>query len=216
MTSKIAHYQQVIIDTARRMANEQLVFGSWGNISLRLDAEKILITPSGIDYDKIQREDIVLIDQVGTILIGDHRPSSELPLHLAIYNERRDVHAIVHTHSIYATSFAIVRKRIPPVVEDLVQIVGGAVEVAEYALPGTDELARSALVALADRNAVLLANHGVVGVAAEITEALKICSLVEKTAQSIIFARLLGDVVELSQHDIKTMHTFYREKYGQR
>ncbi len=214
MTSKIDHHPQVIIDAARRMAKEQLVFGSWGNISLRIDPEKIIITPSGIDYDKMQCEDIVLIDHAGTILTGSQRPSSELPLHLAIYNERRDVHAIVHTHSIYATSFAIVQQPIPPVVEDLVQIVGGAVEVAEYALPGTDELARNALAALADRNAVLLANHGVVGVASEITEALKICSLVEKTAQSVIFARLIGQVVELSQPDIETMHAFYREEYG--
>ncbi len=215
MNSKIDH-RQVIIEAARQITKEQLVFGSWGNISLRINSEKIIITPSGIDYDKMQREDMVLINHEGAILIGNQRPSSELPLHLAIYNKRQDVHAIVHTHSIYATSFAIVRQPIPPVVEDLVQIVGGGVEVAEYALPGTDQLARNALAALADRNAILLANHGVVGVASEITEALKICSLVEKTAQSVIFARLIGDVAELSQYDIKTMHTFYREKYKSR
>jgi len=216
MTDTIDHHQQTIIETALQMAKERLVFGSWGNISLRIDTEKIIVTPSGIDYDKMQCEDLVLVDSAGTILAGNQRPSSELPLHLAIYNQRQDVHAIVHTHSIYATSFAIVRQPIPPVVEDLVQIVGGTVEIAEYALPGTDELARNVLVALADRNAVLLANHGVVGVAAEITEALKVCSLVEKTAQSVIFARLLGDVVGLSHRDIETMRTFYCEEYRPR
>lgn len=214
--NKISRCRQMIIEIVRQIVEKQLVFGTWGNISLRIDEEKITITPSGIDYDKLQREDIVLVDYVGTTLAGNQRPSCELPLHLAIYNKRKDVNAIVHTHSICATSFALTRQSIPPVTEDLVQIVGGAVEVAEYALPGTDELARNVLFALADRSAVILANHGVVGVASDIAEALKVCSIVEKTAQSVIFARLLGETIPLSQHDTETMRTFYREQYGQR
>ena len=137
-------------------------------------------------------------------------------MHGAIYQNRLDIQAICHTHSVFATAMAAARKPIPGAVEDLVQIVGGDVRVCEYALPGSKELGQNVIKALEGRHAVLLANHGMLGAGRDLNEALKICQVVEKAAQITIFAKVLGGVVELSQEDIDFMRDFYLNAYGQR
>lgn len=211
----------MVVSTGLKMLNSSLVVGTWGNISARVPGEDVLaITPSGMDYDTLTRDDIVLVDLEGNIRAGKHKParkpSIELPLHLAIYRARADVQAIVHTHSAHATALAAARKPIPGAVEDLVQIAGGDVRVSAYALPGTPELGRNAVKALEGRNAVLLANHGMVGAGKDLNEALKICLVVEKSAQITILAQAVGGVVELSGPDIESMRNFYLHDYGQR
>ncbi|MDS1029145.1 class II aldolase/adducin family protein [Bacillota bacterium LX-D] len=207
---------QDVVATGLAMFNSNLVVGTWGNISTRVTEEEVMaLTPSGMDYNELQPSDIVLVDFQGKIVGGNRRPSSELPLHLAIYQGRKDVNAIVHTHSIYASALAAARKPIPAAVEDLVQIVGGDVRVSKYVLPGTAELGTAAVQAMEGRNAVLLANHGVVGVGRDLREALRVCQIVEKAAQITIMASLLGGVVELSSEDIAAMRNFYLHGYGQ-
>lgn len=194
-----------------------LTVGTWGNISCRVPGEDcIAITPSGMNYNLLEPEDIVILDLDGYIITGTRKPSIEVPLHLAIYKAREDVQAIIHTHSPYATTMATARKDIPGVVEDLVQIVGGNVRVNKYALPGTEQLGINTVKALEGRNAVLLANHGMLGVGRDLEEALKVCQVVEKSAQITLLAQLMGGVVELSQDDICGMRNFYLDTYGQR
>ena len=98
----------------------------------------------------------------------------------------------------------------------MIQIVGGEVEVAEYFLPGSEELARSAVIALGDKSACIMANHGLLAVANSLDESYKIAQIVEKSAQAVIYANSLGGAVELSQPDIDFMRDFYLNKYGQR
>ncbi|MBS4021583.1 MAG: class II aldolase/adducin family protein [Dethiobacter sp.] len=203
-----------IINTTQIMCSDKLVLGTWGNVSAREGQEKMWITPSGMNYDSLQEEDLVLLDLQGLIHSGRWKPSSEWRLHAAIYRARPECSAIVHTHSPHATAFAIARQNIPPVVEDLVEVVGGSVEVAAYTLPGTWELAENCVRGLGERNAVLLANHGLVGVGSTLPEALKVCQIVEKTAQAVLLARLLGPVVELCEEDIRKMRNFYLNSYG--
>jgi L-fuculose-phosphate aldolase len=199
------------------MKESALVVGTWGNISTRVqDTDLVAITPSGVDYDKTRPEDIVIVDLEGNIIDGKLKPSIELPLHLAIYKARKDVNAIVHTHSTYSTSYAIARKEIPASAEDSAQIVGGNVRVTDYFLPGTVELGNEAVKKLEDRNAVLLANHGLLAAAGTLKEALKVAQIVEKAAQSNLFAQLIGGAVELEENDINAMRDFYLNKYGQR
>jgi L-fuculose-phosphate aldolase len=205
-------HEEILI-TLRDMCRDHLVLGTWGNVSLR-DGEAMVITPSGMGYDNLTSDDLVSMSLDGQTVSGRWKPSSEWRLHAAIYRGRADVGAIVHTHSVYATAFAVARVPIPPVVEDLVQVVGGAVDVAEYTLPGTESLAQNALLALKDKSAVLLASHGLVGAAATVAEALKVCQIVEKTAQAALYARLLGPVHELSDTDIRAMRSFYLTFYG--
>jgi L-fuculose-phosphate aldolase len=209
----LAEMRQAVVDTGRQMIQRGLVAGTWGNISVRSSGgEQIAITPSGRPYDQLTFEDIVVVDPAGQILAGQ-RPSSELALHLAIYRARTDVRAIVHTHSLYATACAVAGKAIPASLEEMVQAVGGAVQVATYALPGTLELANHAVAALADRSAVLLANHGVAACGPSLAEALLVAELVEKAAHIHVVAEQLGGARELSDEDVALMRRFYLEHY---
>ena len=211
--NQLAEMQQAVVDAGRQMIGRGLVAGTWGNISMRSpDGEHIAITPSGRPYDQLMPEDIVIINPTGQVLSG-RRPSSELALHLAIYHARTDVRAVVHTHSLYATACAVAGKTIPASLEEMVQAVGGPVQVAAYALPGTVELAANAVAALADRSAVLLANHGVAACGPDLTEALLVAELVEKAAHIHVVAEQLGGARELSDEDVALMRRFYLEHY---
>ncbi|HWQ41982.1 MAG TPA: class II aldolase/adducin family protein [Desulfosporosinus sp.] len=205
-----------VVKKGFEMLAANLTIGTWGNISCRVPGEKyIAITPTGMSYDVLVPEDIVVLDLSGNNISGARKPSIEVSLHLAIYNAREDVQAIVHTHSAYATVMAAARKEIPGAVEDLVQIVGGNVRVNEYALPGTEQLGINTVKAMEGRNAVLLANHGMLGVGRNLDEAFRVCQVVEKGAQITLLAQLMGGVVELSQDDIEGMRNFYLQGYGQ-
>lgn len=206
-----------IVAAGKELLQKGLVAGTWGNISARIPGEegRIAITPSGQDYRTLAKTEITIIGINGDIFEGG-QPSSEMPMHLAIYAGRSDIRAIVHTHSIFASACAVARRPIPPVIEDLVQLVGGQVEVAEYALPGTPELAKSATLALGDKQAVLLANHGLVGCGLTLGEAMLACELVEKAAQIYLYANQLGGAYALDEADVAVMRRFYLEKYRQR
>ncbi|HWQ89412.1 MAG TPA: class II aldolase/adducin family protein [Desulfitobacteriaceae bacterium] len=205
-----------IINIGQNLAASGLVVGTLGNISA-WDAGRsgFWITPSGIDYSSLKTKDLVLINSQGQIMKGFRKPSTEFLMHLHTYSRRPDIAAIIHTHSVYASAHAVARLAIPGIVEDMVQIIGGAVEVAPYHLTGTQELAEAVALALAAKNAVLLANHGVVGVGQGLAEALKVCQITEKTAQIHAFSRMLGTPVSLSSEDMEQMRKGYLENYGQ-
>lgn len=207
---------QKVVEKGIEMLATNLTVGTWGNISCRIPGKDyIAITPTGMSYDLLVPEDIVVLDLEGSIISGTRKPSVEVPLHLAIYNAREDVKAIVHTHSAYATAMAVARREIPGSVEDLVQIVGGNVRVNEYALPGTKQLGLNTVKAMEGRTAVLLANHGMLGAGRNLEEAFRVCQVVEKSAQITLLAQLIGGVVELSQEDIDGMRNYYLQGYGQ-
>ena len=213
----IEDYRRDILAAAGMLLAKGLVAGTWGNISMRLaNNELVAVTPSGRSYDTLRPEDIVIVDYSGQVREGRWKPSSELPLHLAIYDTRPDIHAIVHTHSVYASACAVARKAIPPIIEDLIQLNGGAVDVAEYALPGTATLAEAAVMALADKQVVLLANHGDVCCGHTLSEAMTASELVEKAAQIFIHANQLGGAVILGHEDIAVMRDFYLSRYRSR
>jgi len=206
-----------VVEKGIEMLSTNLTVGTWGNISCRIRGEDyIAITPTGMSYNTLVPEDIVILDLKGNTVSGSRKPSIEVPLHLAIYKAREDVQAIIHTHSAYATAMAVARREIPAAVEDLVQIVGGNVRVNEYALPGTEQLGINTVIAMKGRNAVLLANHGMIGAGRDLEEAFKVCQIVEKSAQITLLAQLMGGVIELSQDDIDGMRNFYLNAYGQR
>lgn len=206
-----------VVEKGIEMLASNLTLGTWGNISCRVPGDDyIAITPTGMSYDSLVPEDIVVLNLRGNTISGTRKPSIEVPLHLAIYNAREDVKAIVHTHSAYATAMAVARREIPGAVEDLVQIVGGNVRVNDYALPGTVQLGINTVKAMEGRNAVLLANHGMLGVGRDLDEAFRVCQVVEKSAQIALLAQLMGGAVELSQDDIDGMRNFYLDAYGQR
>lgn len=216
MLGDIEKTKEKVVQLCKKMLQNGLVAGTWGNISaLVREAQVVVITPSGMDYTTLKATDMVVLDMQGRVVDGNRKPSSEAPLHLAIYHARQDITGIVHTHSEVATSFAVIRLPIEPVVEDAAMLVGGAVQVAQYALPGTEELAHNVVIALDNRFAVLMANHGLVGVGRDVDEAYTVCQVVEKCARIYAWSKTLGQPVLLSEQDVSTLSRVYRSSYGQ-
>jgi len=177
-----------ICDYGRRMTADRLVVGSSGNISVRV-GELIAVTPTGIEYADLTPDSISVLDPGGRRLAGD-RPTSEVPLHLALY-ERDDVRAVVHTHSVHATAASMLVDQLPPV-HYLLALFGGTVRTARYATFGTPELAASARAALRDRFGCLLANHGAVTVGGNLAAAYERAVQLEWLCQVWLTARAAG------------------------
>ncbi|MEV6649529.1 class II aldolase/adducin family protein [Streptomyces sp. NPDC051219] len=148
-----------LVATARRTASEGLVVGTSGNVSVRV-GDLVLVTPSGVPYDRLGPDDTVAVDLAGKQVAGGLVPTSELPLHLAVYRNT-PARAVVHTHAVHATAVSTLLPELPPV-HYMTAALGGPVRVAPYALYGTPELAAYMLDALHGRTACLLQNHGTV------------------------------------------------------
>ncbi|MFB7847014.1 class II aldolase/adducin family protein [Streptomyces sp. NPDC056053] len=157
-----------VVATARRTAAEGLVVGTSGNVSARV-GDTVLVTPSGVPYDRLGPQDAVGVDLAGNRVLGELAPTSELPLHLAVYRNT-DASAVVHTHAVHATAVSTLVPEVPPV-HYAAAMLGGTVRVAAYARYGTDELAANMLTALRDRTGCLLQNHGTVTHGATLDEA---------------------------------------------
>lgn len=193
-----------IVEAGKRMLHKGLVIGASGNISIRISGEdKIVITPSQIKYDKIGVNDIVVVDFKKNVLEGDRSPSVETGMHIGVYETRPDVGAIVHTHSVYASAIASLGKKIPPFLDDIVLMLGGEIEVAEYGMPGSKELAENAVRALGKKNAVLLANHGSLSCGKDLEGAFVNAELVERVAKIFILSSLLGKPKNLPQEVVQ-------------
>ncbi|AJE86403.1 aldolase [Streptomyces albus] len=146
-----------LVATARRTVAEGLVVGTSGNVSVRL-GDTVLVTPTGVPYDRLTPADLLAVDLRGRTVHGRLKPTSELPLHLAVY-AATDAAAIVHTHAVHATAVSTLVDRLPPI-HYMAAALGGPPRVADYALYGSPELAEAALRALRGRTGCLLRNHG--------------------------------------------------------
>jgi L-ribulose-5-phosphate 4-epimerase len=217
MQDLIMNVRREVMEVAQKMSRSGLVASVWGNVSGRVPGtDLVAITPSGVEYEELQVESIPVIDlNTERRVEGELKPSSELKMHLAIYRARPDVLGVVHTHSTYASAFSVAHKDIPAVVEDLAQVVGGAVTCAKYALPGTDELGQNAVKALGKKGAALLANHGMVGVGDSVKEALRTCMIVEKGAHLYAIAKTIGNPILLTHEDVEWLRNSYKSSYGQ-
>ena len=204
--------KEQVLETARKMLAEGLVVGTAGNVSMRLppfEGKEILaITPHHIYYDLMTPDDIVIIDYEGEPLEGDV-PSVEAMLHIGIYQARKNVKAVIHTHSVYASAFAVAGRNIPAVLDEQVTYLGGEVRLAKYAISGSEELASNVVQALGKNNAVLLPSHGMVGVGRSLREALTVCQLVERTAQIFQLAQSLGRAIPLPPDVVEAEQSFF-------
>lgn len=162
------HAWRELLATARRMYSEGLVVGTSGNVSARM-GDHVLITPTGVPYEELGDDDLVAVDLRGRQTHGSLKPTSELPMHLAVY-ENTDASAVVHTHAVHATAVSTLVRELPTV-HYATAALGGPVRVAPYALYGTPELAAGMLTALAGRSACLLQNHGTVAYGAGLAQA---------------------------------------------
>lgn len=178
-----------LAEYGRKLLHSGLVQGTWGNLSVRPNAESMLVTPSGVDYERISPDDIVSVSLDSFEYEGDRRPTSELKLHAKIYSARPDVRAIIHTHSKYACVFAAAR--MPLQIEDpeIAARIGEVVHIAEHGMPGSDELADRTTKALGNGAACIMAAHGLICVGSDLEEAWDRCRMTEDAARTYINKR---------------------------
>lgn len=212
----IPHYEtrRDIAEYGRSLLEDDLTTGTGGNISARLDEAHIAISPSGIPYEDVAPEDVLVVHTDGTVVEGEHDPSTELPMHLAVYRERDDVGGVVHTHSPYATTFASLAEPIPAS-HYLLAFTGTEVPVAEYRTHATEALGEAAVDALDDEfNATLLRNHGVLTADRSLDDAYDVALMVEYCARIHYQARAIGEPEVLPDEEIDRL-TDKLESYGQ-
>lgn len=205
--------QKKIQEIALQAYNEQLVAGTSGNVSYYdHESEVMAITPSNMSYAIMKPEDVVLMKLDGTIVEGVHKPSSEWRMHAGVYACREDVNAIIHTHSPYATSFAVTHERIPVILVEMMPFLGGDIPLSEFGMPGTDALAVNANKVLGNRNSCLLMNHGVLVIGKTLDQAYIRAQYVEDAARIYHYAREVGKPVELDESILEVLRAKYNLK----
>lgn len=200
----IKEMKQGVCDWAKRSYEEKLFAGTSGNLSL-FDGENMVITPTSVPYETITPDDMVVVKLDGTVLEGRYQPSSEWRMHAAVYEAKPEVGAIIHTHSPYATAFAVNNKRIPIILIEMVPFLGGDVPLAKFAVPGTKEVGLEVVRVLKDRTGCLLANHGVVTVGSSLAQAHIRAIYVEDAAKICSLALCNGDIVEIPEEYVAVM-----------
>ncbi len=204
-----------VLATCLRMVADQVAHGAQGNISAMDPATGLLaITPTAIPYNEMTADDIAVIDKNGNVVEGRWRPTSETPMHTLFYRERPDVRAVVHSHAPYATVFAIINQPIPVVLIESAACLGAPVEVAPYRQPGTEEVGRIAKETMGKGVAVLLANHGLLTVGENLSQAYDSTIAAETTARLVIMARSMNAVpIEMEPGIVTGMRQSYLERY---
>jgi L-fuculose-phosphate aldolase len=209
-----ARLREEVASAGRRLLAEGLVARTWGNVSVRAGPEHMLITPTGLAYDSISAADIVPVNLRNCAHMGPLLPSSEGRLHAEIYRTRRDVNAVIHTYQMNASTVAAARREVPPILDDMAQIIGPSVRVAQYAPSSTGRIVRSTVKALRGRMAALMANYGAVCVGRDMEEAFVVCQILEKACRAFIEAEFLGGAKSIDRADARTMHRYYLQKYS--
>lgn len=202
-----------VIETALAMSHRGLSPGRSGNVSRRW-RDGMLITPSGLAYEKIGLADIVYVDGDGQAGAGQLKPSSEWRFHLSAYAARLDMSAVVHTHSLHATVLASAQKSIPAF-HYMVAVAGGSdIPLVPYATFGTEELSRHVADGLKSRNACLMANHGAIAIGPSLNAALALASEVEVLAEQYCKVLMLGRPHILSEAEMADVLERFKT-YGQ-
>lgn len=206
--------REQIVEYGKKLVTSNLTKGTGGNLSI-YNREKglICISPSGIDYFKIKPEDVVVLDLNGEKVDGDKEPSSECDMHRIFYANREDIDAIIHTHTMYATTLACLNWSLPPV-HYMVALAGLDVRCAKYATYGTKELAENAYEAMKDRYAVLLANHGLLAGSKDLANAFNITEEIEYCSELYYRTKAIGEPVILPEEEMILMLEKFKT-YGQ-
>jgi L-fuculose-phosphate aldolase len=206
--------RKALLKCALRLYQKGLVQLNSGNVSVRVSDEHLVITPTGISYDDMSEEDLVIIDLNGGRIEGKHKPSSETPMHTTVYKNIDEVKAIAHTHSPFALAFATVGRSIP-VISTEGLAVRGPVPVADYACPGTEAQGRAAIKAMKGPPYVmgtLLKNHGVLVTGASLSHAYSMACRIEMAAKVFFLALQIGEPYILTDDQIKEIRNVYRRK----
>jgi len=198
------------------LPRNNLVAWTSGNVSGR-DPETgiVVIKPSGVPYDELTPDNMVVVDLDGKVIEGQLRPSSDTFAHVYVYRHRPEIHGVVHTHSTFATAWAAVGKPIPAVLTAISDEFGGPIPVGAYAKIGGDEIGKEIIRSIGSSPAILMKNHGVFTIGKTPGEAVKAAVMVEDVARTVFYAMQLGQPDEIPPDEVERAHRRYLDEYGQ-
>lgn len=213
LPSAVQALAEEVCGAARRLVPDGLAVATAGNISARDPGSGLIaVTPSGQAYESLTPADVAIVDPDGRIVRMRRRPTSELLLHVMVYAHHSDIHAIVHTHSPYATAFSVARHPVPLVSNEGLGVGMARLEVTAFAVPGTAELGRAAVTLLRRHpraRAFLLANHGAVALAADVGGAYRLAASVEWAARIYHLALAIGEAHVLDEAQMEQILRHY-------
>ena len=217
-TELVAELREIVSDLHAELPRNGLVAWTSGNVSARVPgADLMVIKPSGIGYDDLTPESMVVCDLDGNPVGDGYTPSSDTATHAYIYRHMPEVGGIVHTHSTYATAWAALGEPIPCVITAMADEFGGEIPIGPFALIGSDEIGRGVVATLAGHRspAVLMRSHGIFTIGPAVRDAVKAAIMCEDVARTVHAARLLGPLEPLPQDQADALHKRYKEHYGQ-
>jgi L-ribulose-5-phosphate 4-epimerase len=208
--------KEQLVELHLELPRNNLVVWTGGNVSAR-DPETglVVIKASGIRYEEMRAQHMVVVDLDGKMVDGDFKPSSDVYSHLYIYKHRPEVFGVVHTHSAYATAFAAVNKPIPVVLTAIADEFGGPIPCGGFALIGDDAIGKVVVESIGKSSAVLLKNHGVFTIGKSAKAAVKAAVMTEDNAKTVWLAMQIGTPDEIPQKDVEKLHHRYMNDYGQ-
>ena len=198
------------------LTKNNLVVWTAGNVSAR-DHETglVVIKPSGVKYDELTPEIMVVVNLDGNVVEGKFKPSSDTFAHVYVYRHRSDVNGVVHTHSTFATAWAAAGKPIPTVLTAICDEFGGPIPVGAYAKIGGDDIGKEILRSIGSSPAILMKNHGVFTIGKTPEAAVKTAVMVEDVARTVFYALQLGQLDEIPVDEVARAHRRYLDEYGQ-
>jgi L-ribulose-5-phosphate 4-epimerase len=214
----IAEARREVASLHEMLVRYQLVVWTGGNISGRVPGTDLfVIKPSGVDYDDLTAEDMIVCDLDGTVVDGRHSPSSDTAAHAYVYRQMPAVNGVVHTHSTYATAWAARGEPIPCVITGQADEFGGEIPVGPFAIIGDDSIGRAIVATLEGHRsrAVLLQNHGVFTIGSSARDAVKAAVMAEDVARTVHIARQLGEPIPIPAESIDALFHRYQNVYGQ-
>jgi L-ribulose-5-phosphate 4-epimerase len=215
----VAGLRREVSDLHAELPRNELVVWTAGNVSARVPgADLLVIKPSGVSYDELTPDLMVVTDLEGTLVDGDGAPSSDTAAHAYVYKHMPEVNGVVHTHSTYATAWASRGEAIPCVLTMMADEFGGEIPLGPFALIGDDSIGQGIVATLSGHRskAVLMQNHGPFTIGPSAKAAVKAAVLCEEVARTVHIARQLGDPLPIPQADIDSLFDRYQNAYGQR
>jgi L-ribulose-5-phosphate 4-epimerase len=218
VAATIRDLRQTVARLHAELVRYRLVIWTAGNVSARVPGHDLMvIKPSGVDYDELTPDTMVVCDLDGTVVEGEHSPSSDTAAQAYVYRHLPDVGGVVHTHSTYATAWAARGEPIPCVLTMVADEFGGEIPVGPFATIGDDSIGRGIVETLRDHRsrAVLMQNHGVFTIGRDAREAVKAAVMCEEVARTIHIARQLGTPIPIPDGAVTSLFDRYQNVYGQ-
>jgi L-ribulose-5-phosphate 4-epimerase len=214
----VTELRRTVADLHRELTRNELVIWTAGNVSARVPGQDLMvIKPSGVSYDELTPDSMVVTDLHGTLVEGDASPSSDTAAHAYVYRHMPDIGGVVHTHSTYATAWAARGEPIPCVLTMIADEFGGDIPIGPFAMIGDDSIGRGIVETLrgSRSRAVLMRNHGPFTIGKDARAAVKAAVMVEDVARTVHIARQLGAPAAIAESDVSSLYERYQNSYGQ-